>query len=170
MGRLARRLTAIVGITSALAASSGLGATPQHRTASGPALSAKESAPAAAPKPEALAASDKAAIAERWGIRIESLRLTAAGYMLDFRYHVIDAEKAAPLFVRKTRPMLTDEATGVVVAVPVPPKTGSLRSSNHPKQGRTYFMFFANPGTFIGKHRKVTVTIGEFSVRGITVR
>jgi hypothetical protein len=120
--------------------------------------------------PKPLRASDKEAIAGQWGIQIESLRLTAAGYMLDFRYRVLDAAKAAPLFVRKTKPVLRDEATGAVMAVPVPPKTGALRSSNDAKEGRTYFMFFANPGHFITVNRRVTVTIGDFSVSGLIVR
>jgi hypothetical protein len=120
--------------------------------------------------PKPLRATDAAALERRWGIHIESLRLTAAGYMLDFRYRVVDAAKAAPLFDRRTKPLLRDEASGAVVAVPTPPKTGALRSSNDPKEGRTYFMFFANPGRFIKKHRDVTVTIGEFSVSGLVVR
>jgi hypothetical protein len=112
---------------------------------------------------------DEKAILKRWGVRIESLRLTASGYMLDFRYHVVDARKAKPLFVRKTKPVLKDEETGAVMMVPTPPKTGALRSSNDPKAGRTYFMFFANPGRLLAEGRKVTVTIGEFSVSGIPV-
>lgn len=109
------------------------------------------------------------AVVRKWGIRIESLRLTAAGYMLDFRYRVMDARKAKPLFERKTKPVLRDEASGAEMAVPVPPKTGALRSSNDPKAGRRYFMFFANPGRFIAAGNRVTVTIGAFSVGGIRV-
>ena len=89
--------------------------------------------------------------------------------MLDFRYRVVDTRKAKPLFERKTKPVLRDEASGVQMAVPVPPKTGALRNSNDPKAGRTYFMFFANPGRFIGPGNRVTVTIGAFSVSGIRV-
>jgi len=121
-------------------------------------------------QPKPLAATDAESIERQWGIRIESLRLTAAGYMLDFRYRVLDTAKAAPLFVRKTKPILIDDASGIRFAVPTPPKVGSLRSSNDPKEGRTYFTFFANPARFIKKHRKVTVTIGEFSVSGLVVR
>jgi hypothetical protein len=109
------------------------------------------------------------ALVRRWGIRIESLRLTAAGYMLDIRYRVVDARKARPLFARKTKPVLTDEASGARLAVPVPPKTGALRNSNEPRAGRTYFMFFANPGRFVAPGNRVTLTIGAFSVSGITV-
>ena len=125
-----------------------------------------ESAPA--PAPVAIDAAD-AALVRKWGIRIEGMRLTAAGHMLDFRYRVVDARKAKPLFERKTKPVLRDEASGVQTAVPVPPKTGPLRNSNDPIAGRTYFMFFANPGRFIAPGNRVTVTIGAFSVSGIRV-
>src|SRR3990172_7542680 len=49
-------------------------------------------------------------IEEKWGVRVLSIRQSAEGYMLDFRYRVIDAEKAAPLFDRKIKPHLIDEA------------------------------------------------------------
>ncbi len=124
--------------------------------------------PAGATRP--VPAIDKAGIENRWGIQIDALRLTAAGYMLDFRYRVVDPAKAAPLFDRKTRAILTDEKSGAVMFVPTPPKTGPLRSTNDPKPGRVYFMFFANPGRFIHKSQRVTVTIGEFSVSGLIVR
>jgi len=126
------------------------------------------SGPAAATT--ALPAHDRASIEQRWGIQVQGLYLTAGGYMLDFRYTVTDAAKAAPLFDRKVKPVLTDEQTGALMSVPVPPKIGSLRSSNDPKQGRTYFMFFANPRHFVSRYRRVTVTIGDFGVSGLTVR
>lgn len=117
-----------------------------------------------------LSAEDAGAIAERWGIRIDRVQLSAAGYMLDFRYSVVDARKATPLFERRTKPVLRDEATGAEMAVPVPPKTGALRNSNAPHAGRSYFMFFANPGRFVKPGRLVTITIGAFSVGGIAVQ
>ena len=131
---------------------------------------ATTTAPASVSGLKPLRATDAAALEHRWGIKIESLRLTSAGYMLDFRYRVLDSAKAAPLFDRRIKPVLRDERSGAVVAVPTPPTTGALRSSNDPKEGRTYFMVFANPGRFIRKHRDVTVTIGAFSVSGLEVR
>jgi hypothetical protein len=116
-----------------------------------------------------LDAAETRAIAGRWGIEVESLTLTASGYMLDFRYRVLDARKARPIFERRTKPVLRDEATGVDVAVPVPPKTGALRSSNDPKAGRTYFMFFANPARFIKAGSPVTITIGPVRITGLRV-
>jgi hypothetical protein len=118
---------------------------------------------------EALPVVEAGAIARKWGIKVESLRVTASGYMLDLRYRVLDARKARPLFRRKVKPILRDEATGAEMMVPVPPKTGALRNSNDPKAGRSYFMFFGNPARFIKPGSLVTVTIGSFSVSGIQV-
>ena len=64
----------------------------------------------------------RSSIEERWGVKPLSIRLSAEGYMLDFRYRVLDPEKAMPLFDRKIKPYLVDEATGAMFAVPAPPK------------------------------------------------
>ena len=89
--------------------------------------------------------------------------------MLDFRYRVIDAKKAAPLFVRATKPYLIDQETGAKFMVPNPPKTGPLRTSNEPQQGRVYWMFFANPGRYVKQGSKVTVVIGDFRAENLIV-
>src|SRR6185295_14744220 len=116
-----------------------------------------------------LAAADPSAIAQRWGIEIASMCLASGGYMLEFQYRIVDANKAQPLFDRGTRPRLHDDLSGLDTVVPNPPTTGSLRSTNDAKAGRTYFMFFANPGRVVKAGSEVTVTIGEFSVSGILV-
>lgn len=116
-----------------------------------------------------LPAADPTAIARRWGIEISSMRLAASGYMLEFRYRILDANKAQPLFDGASRPMLRDDASGFESVVPSPPTTGSLRSTYDAKAGRTYFMFFGNPARYVKAGSTVTVTIGEFSVSGIPV-
>ncbi|MEO8679033.1 MAG: hypothetical protein ABI665_08305 [Vicinamibacterales bacterium] len=116
-----------------------------------------------------LTADDVSSIARRWGIQVESMRLASGGYMLEFRYRIVDANKAQPLFARGSKPRLKDDASGLLTTVPNPPTTGALRSTNDAKPGRTYFMFFANPARFIKVGNTVTVTIGEFSISGIPV-
>jgi len=106
---------------------------------------------------------------ERWGIQISGIRLTSGGFMLDFRYRVIDAEKAAPLFDRATKPHLIHQETGAKFMVPNPPKTGPLRTSNEPQQGRVYWMFFGNPGRYVKPGDKVTVVIGDFRAENLIV-
>lgn len=113
--------------------------------------------------------SDIERIEAEWGIQIEGIRRTAGGYMLDFRYRVVDAGKAAPLFDRKTKPYLLDQATGARFLVPSPPKTGPLRTSNPPLEGRIYWMFFANPGRYVKPGDRVTVIIGDFRAENLTV-
>ena len=97
------------------------------------------------------------------------MRLASRGYMLEFRYKILDAAKAQPLFGRGLRPTLRDDASGFESTVPNPPTTGALRSTYDAKAGRTYFMFFANPSRFVRAGSTVTVTIGEFNVSGIPV-
>lgn len=108
-------------------------------------------------------------LTEKWGIEILGVRQSAAGHMLDFRYRVVDAEKASPLFVRQTKPYLIDQASGKVLAVPNLAKVGPLRSSNQPQAGRTYWMFFGNPGV-VKAGGKVSVVIGDFKVENLTVQ
>jgi len=104
-----------------------------------------------------------------WGIEILFVRQSSAGYMLEFRYKVIDAKKAAPLFERQTKPILTDVKTGAKMVVPTPAKTGALRNSNTPIDGRTYWMFFANPGKLVQVGDAVDIEIGKFLVEGLIV-
>ena len=90
--------------------------------------------------------------------------------MLDFRYRVLDPEKALPLFDRKIKPHLVDEATGAVFAVPEPPKVGALRSTRKPQPGKNYFVMFANPGGYVKKNSKVSVVIGDFRAENLVVQ
>ena len=105
-----------------------------------------------------------------WGIEIVYVRQTSAGYMLEFRYRVLDAEKARALFERQTKPVLIHAETGARFIVPTPAKTGALRNSNPPKGGHTYWMFFANPGKFVKAGDTVSIEIGDFVVDNLEVQ
>lgn len=106
----------------------------------------------------------------KWGIEILYVRQTAAGYMLEFRYKVVDSEKAKPLFLRQTKPLLTHVESGAKLIVPTPAKTGALRNSNPPLADRTYWMFFANPGKLVQPGQHVNIEIGDFLVEGLVVQ
>jgi len=136
-----------------------------------------EAPPAA---PTAAPASDRAqdagpagdehrSIEEQWGIEITSLRLSANGHMLDYRYRVLDAEKATDLFKRQIKPYLIHQPSGKVLAVPETAKLGPLRNSNIPQEGRIYWMFFGNAGKIVHPGDKVTVVIGDFRVEDLVV-
>ena len=112
---------------------------------------------------------EKTFMKREWGVEVLFVRQTAAGYMLEFRYKVLDPEKAAALFERQTKPVLTHAESGAKFIVPTPAKTGALRNSNAPLEGRTYWMFFANPGRFVDQGDLVSIEIGDFLVEGLVV-
>jgi hypothetical protein len=105
-----------------------------------------------------------------WGIEILYVRQTAAGYMLEFRYKVVDAKKAQALFERQIKPLLTHVESGAKMVVPTPAKTGALRNSNPPKDDHIYWMFFANPGQLVKPGEHVSIEIGEFVVKNLVVQ
>lgn len=114
----------------------------------------------------AIAAPEEPTIGERWGVEVVALRLTGADYMLDFRYKILDTDKAAELFERANKPVLIHNSTGARLEVPRPAKTGPLRPTNPPQAGRTYFMLFSNPGV-VHAGDEVTVQIGDFEAKVI---
>jgi len=107
---------------------------------------------------------------EAWGIEVKTIMLSANGYMLDFRFKILDAEKARPLFGHDKHPVLVDQATGATLIVPAPPKSGPLRQTSYePKQGRIHFILFANPGRLVKRGDKVNVVIGDFHAENLVV-
>jgi len=109
-------------------------------------------------------------MAEEWGIKILSLRHTAADYMLDFRFRIVDGKKVQQIMNRKIKPYLIVERTGQKLQVPISTKLGPLRQAKtFAKADRNYFMFFANPGRLVKKNDKVTIVIGDFKVEHLVV-
>lgn len=112
---------------------------------------------------------EKTFMKRQWGVEVLFVRQASAGYMLEFRYKVLDADKAAALFERQTKPVLTHNETGAVMVVPTPAKTGALRNSNSPTTGKVYWMFFANPGKLVEPGDTVNIEIGDFVVENVVV-
>jgi hypothetical protein len=107
----------------------------------------------------------------RWGVRVIDIRPTAAGYMLHFRYRVLDAAKAEPLFNREVIPYLIDEKSKAQLMIPSPPLVGPLRqTAKQLKDQRNYFMLFANPDKMVKPDDKVTVVIGDFRAEHLIVK
>jgi len=162
-------ITRVILLAGALSSAPAVSVPANAQTLPGQGRSLKRHAARPMPPEGPLPAADPSAIARRWGLEIASMRLASDGYMLEFRYKILDATKAQPIFSTRLRPMLKDDASGFQSVVPNPPTTGALRSTRDAKAGRTYFMFFANPSRYVKTGNTVTVTIGEFVVSGIPV-
>ncbi len=103
-------------------------------------------------------------------MEIASLRMSGNGHLIDFRYRVIDPDKAALLGDRKYKPCLIDQKTGIKMVVPNTPKLGPLRqSAERLIAGKIYFMLFANSGLLVKSGSQVTVEIGAFRAENLTV-
>ena len=99
-----------------------------------------------------------------------SLRKTVAGRMLDFRFRVVDTEKASVVLDRGTPAYLIDEATGARMGIPET-KVGKMRqNTRRPEKGRTYFMLFNTAGRRMNPGDKVTVVVGEHRFENLTVQ
>lgn len=113
---------------------------------------------------------DLSVIGAKWGVKVLGLKLSGGGFMLDFRYRVTDADKARPLFDKKVKPYLVDQATGTRLLVPNSPKLGALRQTpKNPVPDKNYFVLFANPGQIVKAGNKVAVVIGDFRVENLRV-
>jgi hypothetical protein len=122
------------------------------------------SAPAAPVVPE---------VQTTYGIRVEGLRLSTAGSMLDFRYRVLDATKAAPLLNGKVQPYLLDETRGAKLGVPDTPVLGRIRQTsrnNNIVENRTYFVMFGNPGKAVQSGDRVSLLLGDIKITDLTVQ
>jgi len=109
-------------------------------------------------------------VEQELGIEIQAIRLSAGGYILDFRYKAIDPEKAKILFSREIQPYLLHEATGGVLTVPTTAKIGPLRNTtNQPVAGKIYFMLFGNAGKYVKAGDKVTIIFGDYRMEHLTV-
>ena len=111
-------------------------------------------------------------LAEKWGVELLGIRLTAADMMLDFRFRVIDADKALPLFDHRIKPYVVADRSQIKLPVPMAAKVGAFRPTNRGKNitsDRNYYMVFGNPDRHVKQGETVTVVIGDFKVEGLVV-
>lgn len=108
---------------------------------------------------------------ENWGIEIASLRMSAGGQLLDFRYKVVDPDKAAPLAKAEWKPYLLDQTTGKRLKVPSMPKLGSLRQTAVKlTPGLIYYIIFSNRMQEVKSGSKVTIVVGDCRIENLTVQ
>ncbi|WP_316369336.1 hypothetical protein [Candidatus Thiodiazotropha sp. CDECU1] len=111
--------------------------------------------------------------ADKWGIELISLRLTAAGYMIDFRFRVLDVEKSKPFFDHRIKPHLVVERSNAKLPIPMAAKVGGFRTTNRGqniKPNKTYYMVFGNPDAHVKSGQKVTMVIGGFKAKHLKVQ
>ena len=114
--KIIRNRTATMAVLPLLLASVLVG--PSCATAAPAEEPAAETAEAAEAAAESVAEAEVTDLAAQWGVEVTSVRLTANDHMIDYRYRVLDADKAADLSARKIKPFLIHQESGKVLAVP----------------------------------------------------
>ena len=116
--------------------------------------------PTAVPTPEAIT---QAALEDRYGVRIKLLAVTGAGGLVDFRFKVLDAEKAGTLLKdRQTAPALVVEDSGATL------KTHQgLPDDLTLQDGVMYFVVYPNAGGAVKPGTPVTVLFGDVRIEPI---
>jgi hypothetical protein len=104
-----------------------------------------------------------------WGVEVLGVRLATSGWMLTFRYKVLDPAKAKVLLDAKSTAYLVDESSGARLAVPAMENIGELRQTKDMGYGREYFIMFGNGNQVVRRGTKVDVVIGNFHADGVTV-
>ncbi|MDB6091075.1 MAG: putative transrane protein [Gammaproteobacteria bacterium] len=152
-------------------------APPPHRPAVVDRSPAKEANGAAATEANAgaeamrsWAAGQGAYFKRAWGVDVVGVRLVASDWMLEFKFRVIDATKAAPLLDEHTTPYLVDDASGARLAVPAMENVGELRQHTTPDPNRIYFMIFGNANKIVPRGGRVSVVMGKFEATGLPVQ
>ena len=105
-------------------------------------------------------------LADRSGVKITQVAVTGDGGLVDLRFAVVDANKAAALHDPAHPPAVVDQRTGLVVK-------DLLMSHAHTapfKAGVTYYLVFNNPGNWVHRGDKVAVLLGDARVENVTVR
>jgi hypothetical protein len=92
-------------------------------------------------------------IEEKWGIRVSQIGVTADGGMVDFRFVVVDPNKALELMSKPDNlPILAAEDSGIYV------NSAAIMSTRHDlNAGTTYFLLFRNTQGAIKPGTKVSV-------------
>jgi hypothetical protein len=112
---------------------------------------------------------DSVRIQRNWGIDIVGVRPVSTGFMLAFRYRIVDAGKAKVLNDKRSKAYLIDEATGNTLGVPNMENLGELRQKDAPELNRVYFIMFGNPGKLVKSGSHVSVVVGDFRVDNLVV-
>jgi hypothetical protein len=108
-------------------------------------------------------------VEKKWGIKPLHIRLTGAEHFLDFRYLVVDAEKAKLVTHKKKKAILIDEETGERYHVTMT-KIGAMRgTTTDPKPDKRYFILFTNTDQCIKRGKTVTVMIDDCKVENLKV-
>ncbi len=101
---------------------------------------------------------DDEGMAARYGIHVDLIAVTAAGGMIEFRYQVVDPDKADRIVHDvELAPALINEETGQTLIMNSPPHHHGAELA----LGGTYFFLMANSANAVHRGTPLTLVIGD---------
>ena len=122
--------------------------------------------PAAHPSPIGNAMPINPQIEAQWGIRVTQIGVTADGGMVDFRYIVLDPDKALAMQQDVNKlPVMIAEDSGTLV------NSTALMTAKHTlSPGGTYFLLYRNTKGAIKPGTPVTVKFGDLTLEHVVAK
>jgi len=106
-------------------------------------------------------------MAAKYGIDVNLIGVSAAGGLIQFRYQVVDPDKAdAMIHDPKLFPIVVVEESGATMAIPRPHQ----HSGAALELGGTYFFMFANAHNAIHRGSLVTLVMGDARLEHIVAQ
>lgn len=105
-------------------------------------------------------------IEERLGIRVTQVAMSADNGLIDFRYQVLDPDKAGQIMeIPEKHPVLIPEGSQVPIKY-------SLYMPHHEKivAGHTYYLLYYNTGGVMKEGGYVTIVFGDLKLEHVPVR
>lgn len=97
-----------------------------------------------------------------WGVEPVHARVTANGYMIEFRYKIVDPEKALILSDRKDFPYMISLKSRAKLSVPYFPTVGYVKSNrSFLHKGRNYSALFSNENKHMKRGDKVKIQVKD---------
>jgi hypothetical protein len=120
----------------------------------------------ARPAPRSTAMPINPAIEDKWGVRVTQIGVTADGGLVDFRYLVLDPDKAlAMLQDVNNLPVLVAEDGGQLV------NSAAMMAQKHNlNPGSTYFLLYRNTQGAIKPGGAVTVKFGDLQLEHVVAK
>jgi hypothetical protein len=118
------------------------------------------SGPAAGPVPL------NPAIEAKWGIRVSQVAVTGDGGLIDFRFIVLDPDKASEMIsnVDNLPVLVPDGATDII--------NSAAQMGGHPvlRPGQTYFLLYRDAAGAIKSGTSLSVHFGDLSIDNVIAR
>ena len=122
--------------------------------------------PAAHPVPTGNVMPSNPSIEQQWGVRVTQIGVTADGGMVDFRYIVLDPDKALAMQQDVNKlPVLVAEDSSTLLN-----SAAAMTAKHNLNPGTTYFLLYRNTGGAIKPGTPVTVKFGDLTLEHVIAK